>query len=138
MRKDFEQLFTHLAPAEPPAGLFDRIILAVQREQELRRTKKLVFGFLALFVVSMAAAPFSWTMLVEQTESSGILYFLSTAAGDVSMLFVLWQDFGLAVLESLPIVGITIFTANIILLLFTARLFLYRKRLLLAYLVHGI
>jgi len=53
MHKDYEKLFTHLEPVEPAAGLFDKIILAIKREQELRNTKKLAFGFLALLVFSL-------------------------------------------------------------------------------------
>lgn len=135
MRKDYEKLFTHLEPKEPPAGLFDKIILAIQREQKLRHTKRLVFSFLALLGVSLGAAPFSFALFIEQVENSGILYFLSAAISDLNMFFALWQDFGIAIIESLPIMGILAFTINLILLVFTVRLFLHRKRLLLAYLI---
>ncbi len=137
MRKDYEKLFTRLEPPDPPAGLFDRIILAIQREQKLRNTKKLAFGFLALLVISFSSAPFSWTLFTDQVENSGILYFLSAAISDLSMFFILWQYFGIAIAESLPIVGILAFTINLILIVFTVRLFLYKKRLLLAYLMQN-
>lgn len=137
MRKDYEKLFSYLEPAEPSAGLFDRIILAIKREQELQRTKRLLFGFLSLLIISFVAAPFSWTLLIEQVENSGILYFVSAALSDSGVFLVLWQDFGLAILESLPIMGIAVFLVNMALILFTVRLFLYRKRLLLAYLIHS-
>jgi len=137
MRWDFEKLFSHLQPVEPPAGLFDRIILAIKREQELQRTKRLLFSFLFLLVVSLIATPFSWTMLVSQVKSSGILYFISTAVSDFGTFLTLWQNFGLAILESLPIMGIIAFTISIGMAIFTLRLFLYRKRLLLGYLMHS-
>ncbi len=137
MRQEFEKVFSHLKPAEPPAGLFDRIILAIKREQELRHTRRLLFGFLFLLVVSLIATPISWTILVSQVENSGILYFISTAISDFGTFLALWQDFGLAILESLPIVGIAAFTISIGIALFTLRLFLYKKRLLLGYLIQG-
>lgn len=136
MRKDYEKLFTHLKPAEPSVGLFDRIILAIKREQELQHTKRLLFGFLLLLVASIIAMPFSWTLLVGQVESSGVLYFISTVVSDFSAFLALWQDFSFAILESLPITGIVAFTLSIGMALFTLRLFLYRKRLLLGYLMH--
>ncbi|MFH1423501.1 MAG: hypothetical protein ABIG29_00905 [Candidatus Nealsonbacteria bacterium] len=135
MRNDFEKALLHSEPAEPPAGLFDRIILAIKREQELRRTRRLVFGFAGLLVVSFAAVPFSWNMLVNQIESSGISYFISAAVGDLGTFFSLWQDFSLAVLESLPLTGMIAFAASLGIAVFTLRLFLYRKRLLLNYLI---
>ena len=58
---------------KPSAGLFDRIILAIRREQELRNTKKLAFGFLALLAVSLVAVSFSWTLFSGQLAESGAL-----------------------------------------------------------------
>lgn len=137
MRKDYEKLFTHLEPKEPPVGLFDRIILVIKKEQEVRHAKRLIFGFFFLLIISFGATPFSWAMLAEQTESSRVLYFLSAATSDFGIFFAFWQDFVLAIIESLPIMGITVFTLNMILVIFTVRLFLYKKRLLLGYLMHN-
>jgi len=138
MRKDYEKLFTNLESKEPPVGLFDRIILAIKREQELQHTKRLLFGFLSLLLVSLIATPLSGTMLVTQIDNSGILYFISTAISDFGSFLVLWQDFGLAILESLPLMGMMAFAASIGISVFTLRLFLHRKRLLLGYLMHSI
>lgn len=136
MRQDFEKLFSHLKPAEPSAGLFDRIILAIKREQELRHTKRLLFSFLFLLIASFIATPLSWAILVNQVESSGISYFISATFSDFGIFLVLWQDFSLAILESLPLIGIVAFTISIGMALFTLRLFLYKKRLLLEYLIN--
>ena len=138
MRKDYEKLFTHLEPPEPPAGLFDRIILAIKREQELRNTKRLAFGFLALLVVSLTGAPFSWSLFAGQIQDSGVLQFIEVAFSDIGAFFASWQEFSLAIAESLPIVGITIFVINMIIAVFTLRLFLHKKRLLVGYLLHGV
>jgi len=137
MRKDYEKLFAYLKPAEPPAGLFDRIIIAIKQEQELQHTKRLLFAFVSLLFVSLITIPFSWSLLIDQLESSGVIYFVSTAISDFGIFLGLWQDFGLAILESLPIAGIVAFTISIGLALFTLRLFLYRKRLLLKYLIYS-
>lgn len=137
MRRDIEKIFASLEPPEPPAGLFDRILLAIKREQELRQTKKLALGFLTLLIISISASPFSAVMLAEQVSSSGILYFISTAFNDFGSFLAVWQDFALAVAESLPIADITLFVINMIIAVFTLRLFLHRKRLLLGYFRHG-
>jgi len=137
MRKDYEKLFSHLEPPESPAGLFDRIILAIKREQELQQTKRLLFGFLFLLVASFMAMPFSWSILINQIESSGISYFISAALSDFGTFILLWQDFSLAILESLPITGMIVFAISLGMSVFTFRLFLYRKRLLLGYLMQS-
>ncbi len=138
MKQDYEKLFSYLKPAEPPAGLFDRIILAIKREQELQQTKRLLFSFLSLLIISFIAAPFSWTLLVNQVENSGILYFVSTAVSDFGTFLVLWQDFSFAILESLPLTGMAAFAVSLGMSIFTLRLFLYKKRLLVGYLLHRI
>ena len=137
MKQDFEKLFSHFEAPEPPAGLFEKIILAIKREQELQQTKRLLFGFLFLLVTSFIATPLSWTMLVNQVKSSGIIYFISTAVSDFGTFLAFWKDFGLAIAESLPVAGITVFVLNMILAVFTIRLFLYKKRLLVGYLLHN-
>lgn len=122
---------------EPSSGLFERIILAIKREQELRHTRKLLAGFLCLLVVSLVATPFFGVVLVSQIKSSGIVYFISTAFSNADVFFSLWQDFGLAILESLPIMTIVAFAISVGMILFTLRLFLYKKRLLLDYLKYN-
>jgi len=138
VRKDYEKLFTHHEPPEPPAGLFERIILAIKREQELRNTKRFAFGFLALLLASLATAPFSWALVAGQIQDSGMLQFIEVALSDFDAFFASWQYFGLAIAESLPVMGITIFTVNMILVVFTLRLFLYKKGLLVGYLLHDV
>lgn len=137
MRRDYERLFTHIKPAEPPEGLFDKIILAIKREQELRQTKRLLFSFLFLLVVSFITTPLSLTMFLNQVENSGFSHFISAAVSDFGTFLLMWQDFSLAIIESLPITAIVVFTMSIGMAIFTLRLFLYRKRLLLEYLLHN-
>ncbi|MFA4998659.1 MAG: hypothetical protein WC514_01435 [Candidatus Paceibacterota bacterium] len=137
MRKEYKKS-DHFSPAEPSAGLFDRIILAIKKEQELQNKRRLLFSFFSLLIVSISAVPFSWTILAEQVRSSGILYFVSAALNNLSNFMIFGKDFGLALLESLPIAGIIFFTLNIILAVFTLRLFLYKKQFLFKYLGHNL
>lgn len=120
---------------KPPKGLFDRIILAIKREQELKRTRKILFGFLALLVLSLTATPISLAMLINQARSTGIYYFVSAALSDLGVFANLWQDFILAIIEGLPLTGIVAFIFSVGVSIFTLRLFLYKKRLLFGYLL---
>ena len=137
MRKDYEKLFTNLEPPEPQVGLFDRILLAIKREQELRSSKRLAFGFLALLAISFIATPFSLTLFSGQMAESGVLQFISVAMSDLGTFLSIWPDSVVAVAESLPVTGIILLTVNMILAIFTLRLFLYKKRLLVGYLFHA-
>lgn len=134
MKKDLEKLFTYFEPATPEAGLFDRIILAIKKEKGRQQARKIFFSFFALLIVSIITIPFSLMEMVNQAKNSGTIYFLSTIINNFGNLVYFWQDSALAILESLPITGIIIFSINLALLLFTIRLFLYKRGLLLKYL----
>jgi len=138
MGEDFKNFFLYLKSAEPPVGLFDRIIFAIKKEQKLQNTRKLLFSFFSLLILSFITIPLSWSLLVQQINSSGISYFVSTAFSDLSIFAIFWQDFSLAILESLPVIGIIAFTISTCIALFTLRLFLYKKRLLFDYLIHNV
>ncbi len=123
-------------PAPPSAGLFDKIICAITLEKELKQTKKILLFFVALLGVSVILLPFSWLFFIYQWKISGAYYFIWTAITNLDIFFSLWQDFTLSILESLPIIAITFFAINIALFLFTIRLFLYKKGMLLKYVKH--
>jgi len=137
MRGDYKILNENITPAEPAVGLFDRIILAIKREKEIRQTRSLLFSFLSLLIVSFGAMPFSFIFFVEEWRASGIGYFISTstsvAMSNMGVFINLWQDFFMSILEALPVFGVIIFAVNIALVLFTVRLFLYKKGLLLKF-----
>ncbi len=124
--KKYEKLFEKLEPAEPPAGLFDKIILAIKREQELGQKRRLLLVFLSLLIVSTVAIPFSGAILVNQLKSSGVFYFILAAISDFGLFLAFWQEFSLAILESLPIFGIIFFFLSLTIFVFTIRLFLYK------------
>jgi hypothetical protein len=134
MLENHEKFFDYLKPIEPPAGLFERIILAIKREQELRNTRRLAFGFLTLLLLSFVTLPFSWAFFSRQMAESGFIHFMSVGVSNLQIFLSAWPDSIIAIAESLPVMGIVLFTVDIILAVFTLRLFLYKKRLLISYL----
>lgn len=127
MKKKFQK-FSNL---EPSAYLFEKIILAIEREKEREKRKKFFLVFLSLFAVSVILMPFSFNFFLIQVKNSGLSYFLSIIINNFNLFFVFWREFSLAVFESLPISAILIFLINIASFVFTLRLFLSKKRLLL-------
>ncbi|MFH1392091.1 MAG: hypothetical protein ABIG90_00190 [bacterium] len=132
MKQNLSEILSLIRPVEPPAGLFDRIISAIEKKQ----ARKTLLSFLVVLVVSVIAIPVSGIILANQIQNSGIFYFASAAISDLQSFFIIWQDFSLAILESLPITGITAFAISIGIALFTLRLFFSRKKILLNYLYH--
>jgi hypothetical protein len=136
MKEDNKNLFGQLL--EPPSGLFERIILAIKKEQELKKTKRLVFGFLFLFFISLIATPFSYRMLISQAKNSGTFYFILTAVSDFEMFFAFWKDFSLAILEVLPVTEIIFFSISLEVSIFALRLFLKNKNLIFKGLINNL
>ena len=118
-------------------GLFDKIICAIAVEQELRATRKLLFLFLFLLIISVVAMPFTLHYFIWQWENSGIFYFLSAPFFSLNVFLHFWKDFLLSIIESFPILAVMLFSANISLLLFTVKLFLHKRGVLLKYIRHG-
>jgi len=114
---------------EPPPGLFERIILAIKKEQELQKAGRLLKASLFLLILSLSFAPLSWKMLVFQAQNSGIIYFILTALYDFKIFITFWRDFCLAILESLPIAGIIFFAANLAIFFFAFRFILKKLSL---------
>ena len=135
MPENYERPFKYIKPQEPPAGLFDRIILAIEKEHDLRQSRRLLFAFLSLLIISAISAPFSFSLLINQIKSSGIHYFISSAFSNFGVFISFWKEFSLAILESIPIAAVAIFLLDMALVIFTLRLFLYKKRLLLNYII---
>ncbi len=137
MQKHSDKFFKN-KPAKPNAGLFDKIISAIKREKETKQTRKILLAFLCLLAISVVSLPFSWSVFTEQWRASRVAYYMSTAFVNFNVFPVLWQNFTLSVLESLPIMAITLFAVNLALAVFTLRLFLHKKQLLFRYFVNGL
>ena len=136
MEKDVSENYVHIQPAKPSAGLFDKIIGAIKEEGELKQSKKILYLCAALLLISVASLPFSTTFFINQWQASGAYYFMSSTATNMGLFFAAWQDFVLSILESLPVFAMALFAANVALLLFTARLFLYKKGMLITLIKH--
>lgn len=118
MRKDYEKLFTHLKPQEPPAGLFGKIMARIHEEERLMSIKKRLFLFSITVLVSAGALIPAVNAFQADFAQSGLTQFLSLLFSDLGTVMASWQEFGLAVLESLPITSIAAF-------LFTMLVFLW-------------
>jgi hypothetical protein len=102
MRKDYEKLFTHLEPPEPPAGLFAKIMARIHEEERPLSIKRRLFLFSTTVLISAGALiPVINAFQIEFAQS-GLFQFLSLLFSDLGSVAANWQDFGLAILESLP------------------------------------
>jgi hypothetical protein len=126
MHKDFDKLLTNLKPVEPPDGLFERVTLAIQKEQQRQKQRKWLFClFFAL--VALFALPFSSFLLANQIKESGVFYFFASLFMDWNLLLAFGKEYLLAILESLPITGLMLFLGNLVFILFAWRILITNK-----------
>jgi len=126
MAKDFQQLFSSLEEKTPRQELLSKVLVTI-RKQEIRRKKQKMIGFLILSLAAAFTIPFTSQMLISQINNSGIAYFLEAIVNDFHSFLNFWQEFILAILESLPIVGLLVFAVSLEAFIFTFRLFLREK-----------
>lgn len=119
-----------------PNGLFEKIILAIKKERDLRQTRRILFSFLFLLIVSVSTIPASTTYFIDQWNSSRVSYFIAEFFNNFQNIGFLWQELTFSILESAPILAMTLFVFNLAVAVFTIRLFLYKKGYILGYFSH--
>lgn len=121
MRKDYEKLFTHLKPQEPPVGLFSKIMSRIHKEERLLSVKKRLILFSTAVVISAGAFIPIINAFQAEFAQSGIYQFLSLIFTDSGSVMAYWQDFSLALLESLPAVSTIALLATMLVFLWSLK-----------------
>ncbi len=113
MRKDFEKLFSHLNPAEPPSGLFEKIIYRIREEQRGFAIKQRVAVFSFIMVASIVAFIPAFKLFQTDLSESGFLQFLSLALSDFGVVITYWHSFVMSLLETIPAMSLVVLLAVI-------------------------
>lgn len=101
--------FDQAKPDKPPKRLFKRIIARLNLEKKLASSRRRTLYFILALVGSLAAFLVACAALQNVLVQSELLKILSLAFSDPKTILANWQDFGLLVLESLPVISLAIF-----------------------------
>jgi hypothetical protein len=116
-----ENLAPEKMSEKPPRRLFLRIVNRIRAEKKLAASKrKTVYFLLALggsFVAFMAACAAVQSALVQ----SELIRIFSLLVSDPVEIVANWRDFGLFVIESLPVTAFAIFLVTLLALLESAK-----------------
>lgn len=118
MRKDYEKLFSHLTPQEPPTGLLAKVMARIHEEERLMSVRRRLILFSTAALTSAGALIPVINTFQGEFAQSGFSQFSSLVFSDFGSVIANWQDFGLTILESLP-------ATSIIALLITTLVFLW-------------
>jgi len=88
----------------------------IHKEQQLLFIKRSIIYFVGL-VGSMAAFIPTFRMIKTGFVESGFIQFFSLLFSDLNIVMAHWQNFSLALLESLPVMNIIVFAIVIVVFL---------------------
>lgn len=124
MRNNYEKSPMRFRPPEPPVGLFDRIMVRIHEEELLLSVRKRLFLFSITALGSVTAfVPVVNAFRIEFTQS-GFGQFFSLLFSDGGWVAAHWQDFGLALLESMPAASIGAFLFMLLVFLWSLKHFI--------------
>jgi hypothetical protein len=111
-----------------PQGLYEKVILRIEAEKQRQIARKQLGVVLMVFLsLSVAAIPV-WNAFWASIGQSGFGQYLSLIFSDSRVVISHWQDFGLSLLESLPVVNVAGFLAILLTFLLTLKfMFKYSK-----------
>lgn len=118
MNASYRELFRRLVIVRPPATL-RRIILARVRAIERRLNRWRLVGFGALAMGAVAGIIPAINYLAGAFGQSGFYQYFTLAFSDSRVLTNYGQEFGLSLLESLPLWGLVALLGAITLLLWS-------------------
>ena len=96
--------------------LLGNIMRRIHKEQQLLFIKRSIIYFVGL-VGSMAAFIPTFRMIKTGFVESGFIQFFSLLFSDLNIVMAHWQNFSLALLESLPVMNIIVFAIVIVVFL---------------------
>lgn len=117
----YEELFRRLPTVKAPSGLHQSIIARVGEAR--LRVMRIKFAVFSLLGIASGAALFP---LISSTSSkmleSGFADYASLLLTDSGAVLSYWQEFSITLLESLPILGLTLILCAVLSMLQTFRL----------------
>ncbi len=111
MDDNYEKLFRKLDQFEPSEKLHTHIMTRINLEQKRSARMRLIFlGTMA--IASFAAMISSFQYAMREFYQSGFYEYLSLLLSDSGYILASWKEFSISLVESMPLVEITISLAT--------------------------
>lgn len=96
--------------------LMKRILESIREKRQNKIKKEIFLSFFGL-LISLATIPFVFQMAYEDFSETGFIYFLTTIIKHLNLTTIYFKQFGIVLLESLPILGLLLLLTNFLVLL---------------------
>jgi hypothetical protein len=103
MKNDLKELFKNILSIEPPNDLAAKITLRIEEEKELRKIRRQFFLFIFSSAGSLGAIALIFYFVKLKMLETGFWQLLSLLFSDFKIILANWQNFSLALLETLPV-----------------------------------
>lgn len=104
MDENFEKS-TILENIDVPADLLNKVMLRLDKERKLQALRQRLILVAASFLPLLAIAVPVWRSFQLDIIQSGFGEYMSLILYDFKIVLANWQDFGLILLESLPVIS---------------------------------
>ena len=105
---------------KPPKELREKILFSINKE-EIRRAKTYFLVSVTTGLVSIFGLIFSVRYMIQEFYQSSFYSYLSLIFSDPSVVLSYWKELSMSLLETLPILGITISLIAVYVLLVSIR-----------------
>lgn len=102
---NFRKIFEYLEKKEPPVRLLGKIVSTIRLERE-KIEKRKFFAGIAFFAVSIFTFIPAIKYFISEITQSGFSEYFSLLFSDAGTISMYWKEFGLVLLESMPIFAI--------------------------------
>ena len=103
----------------PSANLYEKIIARINYENKLLILKKQLFGYLAVFLLSLGLFLPALLSLIGDLRQSGLPQIISLIFTDFSLVAANITDFSLSILESMPAISFALVVSVFVALIFS-------------------
>ncbi|KKQ70851.1 MAG: hypothetical protein UT33_C0015G0019 [Candidatus Peregrinibacteria bacterium GW2011_GWC2_39_14] len=120
MKSNFETILSNLEQIDPPQNLYKNIFMKIARAQKRSALIKFIlFGVVA--IASLIEMIPVFQSVAQRFYQSGFYHYSSLIFSDFEIVLANWKEFGLSLLESLPVAEIAIFLAVFLVLLLSLK-----------------
>ena len=127
MEQNFSQFFNLFEEKNPKPELLSKVLFAIKQQEWHQRQRRMIIS-LVFFMGTVISLPFSFQLLFNKINDSGIFYLLQTLVSNFSVVISTWKEFSLAFLEVIPFTGLLIFAISLEICFFAFHLFLREKK----------
>ena len=120
MNNNFKKLFTTFSKVEPSKNLLDRIMNRIERQERIAASRKIMFFGTALVASFIALIP-AFQFVASSIAESGVGTFFSLIFSDLNNMVDNLSQFGLTIIESIPVMSIVLFLSIALVFLFALK-----------------